>query len=156
MLALLSLALAAHAAAPRASSTGATEAGKHPVDLAFDGLLSTGWAEGVAVDGAGGRVEELGPRELEVLGHRPAEGSGRLRGGARVLDFFEDARAPLAGLGGEVALLAGGGGDGARGGGGPPPRGAAAPGGRHLTRHRCGADAASLRLCLGLGSWGAE
>lgn len=105
MLALLSLALAAHAAAPRASSTGATEAGKHPVDLAFDGLLSTGWAEGAAVDGAGEWVEvDLGRatdiKTVSVWGGNLAKGQRTFReyGRPKVISVLVDGAVAVEGL----------------------------------------------------------
>lgn len=48
----------AHAFWPKASSEGTTtEHGKHPASHAFDGLLSTGWAEGALGDGQGEWIE---------------------------------------------------------------------------------------------------
>ena len=52
MLSLLLLASLAYARSA-ASSAGTSEAGKHPSDLALDGLLSTSWAEGEPGSGEG-------------------------------------------------------------------------------------------------------
>ncbi|NOY28564.1 MAG: hypothetical protein GXP62_22140 [Oligoflexia bacterium] len=57
MLIILSLLAVASAAPATASSFAETESGRATADLAVDGLLSTGWAEGAAGDGDGEWIE---------------------------------------------------------------------------------------------------
>lgn len=56
-LALSLISTTAFAAGPVASSVLTDSEGKHPADLAFDGLLGTGWAEGEMGPGAGSWIE---------------------------------------------------------------------------------------------------
>src|SRR5687767_8271293 len=68
MLSLLLAASLAHAR-PAASSVAEDALGKHTPDLALDGLLSTGWAEGGVGhgDGAWWEFDLATPTKLEVV-----------------------------------------------------------------------------------------
>ena len=70
---LLLATLAAMAGVPKASSELKNDKGKMPVDLAFDGLLSTAWAEADKGPGEGqwveidlGKVMDLSPRGIRT------------------------------------------------------------------------------------------
>ncbi|MEM6928963.1 MAG: discoidin domain-containing protein, partial [Myxococcota bacterium] len=54
-------------AAPRASSSTTDSDGRaHPASHAFDGLLSTAWAEGASGDGAGEWIEVRFAQRIDV------------------------------------------------------------------------------------------
>ena len=86
---VLPLSFAASSSPATASSFATDESGKHTADLATDGLLRTGWAEGASGHGEGSWIEiDLGTKtKLDdiVNGVRPAgaPGMGGMKGGPR-------------------------------------------------------------------------
>lgn len=79
---------AALAAGVRASSTGETDAGRHPADLAADGLLQTGWTADRDQDSAGQWIElDLGTStplsSISLWGGNIAQGKRSFREYAR-------------------------------------------------------------------------
>lgn len=102
LLPLLMTLSAALAAGPSASSTLTKDDAKYPADNAFDGLLSTGWAEGEFGSGEGQWVElDLGKsRQIDTLSLWP----GNLSEGAKSFREYTRPRTLKVSVDGEVVV----------------------------------------------------